>query len=152
MSKTELSLKEVISYELSPFPAAMLEARNVFRKAHKPPPASSIRDHSRDAMLDSALEMGCHVLSGGSLLHRMPWKAGRSYERVAQLCADFAVRHCGSSTMVVFDGYYEGPSIKDITHQRRRHSIHPLVSFTAEAEFYGKGFMSIAINRGRSGW
>jgi len=38
----------------------------------------------------------------------------------------------------VFDGYGEGPSIKDNTHQRRGKNLHPLVSFTAETEFSGK--------------
>ena len=45
-------------YELSPFPSALFEARNVFRKADKPQLASTIFcDHARDAMiLDSAPE------------------------------------------------------------------------------------------------
>jgi len=64
----------------------------------------------------------------------MPWKPGDSYRRIAQLFADFTVRHYGSSVIVVFDGYEEGPFIKDIAHQRRRHNIHPLVSFTAETQ------------------
>ena len=39
---------------------------------------------------------------------------------------------------MVFDGYGEGPSIKDNTHQRRGKNLHPIVSFTAETEFSGK--------------
>ena len=39
---------------------------------------------------------------------------------------------------MVFDGYEGGPSIKDNTHQRRGHNIHPVVKFTAETEFSGK--------------
>jgi len=73
ISKTEdLSLKKVMSYELSPFPPALFEARDVFRKADKPQLDSAIRDDARDAILASAPETGCHVLDGGSLLHRMP--------------------------------------------------------------------------------
>jgi len=136
-----------MSYELSRFPPALLEARNVFRKADKPQLASTICDHARDVILYSAPETGCYVLDGGSLLHRMPWKSGDSYGRIAQLYADFTVRHYGSSEIVVFDGYEEQPSIKDITYQRTRHNIHPLVSFTAETQFYGKKeeFMSTNI-------
>ena len=33
---------------------------------------------------------------------------------------------------VVFDGYEEGPPIKDDTYQRGGHNIHTYVSFTAE--------------------
>jgi len=36
-------IKEIMSYELGPVPPAMLEARNVFRKADKPQLASVIR-------------------------------------------------------------------------------------------------------------
>jgi len=42
---------------------------------------------------------------------------------------------------VVFDGYGEGPSIKDNTHQRRADGekhVPYFVSFTAETEFSGK--------------
>jgi len=142
-----------MSYELSPFPPALLEARNVFWKADKPQLVSAICDHARDAILDFVPETGCYVLDWGSLIHRMPWKPGDSYGRIAQLYADFTVRHYGSSAVVVFDGYEEWPS-KDITHQRRRHTIHPLVSFTAETQFYNKKeeFMSTDSNKQRLIW
>jgi len=70
-----------VSYKPSP---AVFEARNVFRKADKPQ-QSVINDHARNVILDSAPETGCHVLDGGSFLHRMPWKTGNSYGRIAQL-------------------------------------------------------------------
>ena len=122
---------------LSPFPPALFEARNVFRKADKPQLGSAIRDHARDAILQSVPETECHVLDGGSLLHRVPWKPGETYGRIAESYADFTIRHYGSGAIVVFDGYEEGPSIKDVTHQRRR-NIHPVVSFTAETQFSRK--------------
>ena len=43
MKTEDLSLKEIMSYELGPVPPALLEARNVFRKADKPQLASAIR-------------------------------------------------------------------------------------------------------------
>ena len=50
---------------------------------------------------------------------------------------------------MVFDGYEGGPSIKDNTHQRRGHNIHPLVSFTSDTEFSGKkhDFLSRDCNK-----
>ena len=57
---------------------------------------------------------------------------------IAKSYADFAIRHYGPATTVVFDGYEEGPSIKDNTHQRRGCNMHPVVSFTTETEFSGK--------------
>ena len=45
MSKTgDLSLEEVMSYELSPYPAALFEARGIFRKADKPQLAQAVTE------------------------------------------------------------------------------------------------------------
>ena len=142
VSKTgDISLQEVISYELSPFPSALFEARNVFRKADKPQLAHAIADHlsktSSDPTSESVPNTAHYVLDGGSLLHRLTWKTGTSYGAIAQSYADFTVRHYGSAT-VVFDGYDGGPSIKDNTHHRRGQNLHPVVKFTAETEFSGK--------------
>jgi hypothetical protein len=74
------------------------------------------------------------VLDGGSLLHRLTWKSGDSYAAIAQSYADFTVGQYGSSTTILFNGYEEGPSIKDNTHLRRGHDIHPIVSFTPDTQ------------------
>ncbi len=147
----ELALEEVMRYELSPFPPALFEARDIFRKADKPQLAHAICEHASDAILQSVPETESHVLDGGSLLHRIPWKRGQSYGEIAQSYADFTLRHYGSATTVVFDGYEEGPSIKDNTHQRRGHNSHPIVHFIADTEFSGKKdeFMSRDANKQR---
>ena len=44
----------------------------------------------------------------------------------------------GSATTVVFDGYEQGPSIKDNTHQWRGQNIHPVVNFTSGSKLIGK--------------
>ena len=51
----------------------------------------------------------------------------------------------------MFDGYEDGPSIKDNTHQRRGNNIHPIVNFTGETEFSGKKeeFLSRDLNKQR---
>ena len=56
----ELSLEEVMRYELTPFPPALFEARNVFRKADKPQLAKAICDHAQDAIQDSVPETEYH--------------------------------------------------------------------------------------------
>ena len=63
----ELSLEEVVSYELSSFLPALFEARNVFRKADKPQLAHAISEYARDGILDFVPETERHVLDGGSL-------------------------------------------------------------------------------------
>ena len=142
-----LSLEDVLTYELSPYPPALFEVRNILRKADKPQLAQAIRDHAADlsseAVMNSIPKTDCYVLDGGSLLHRLPWKKGDSYNAIAESYADFTVRHYGLAT-VVFDGYGEGPSIKDNTHQRRGQNLHPIVSFTAETVFRQKGGLFVS--------
>ena len=136
-------------YELSPFPPAPFESRDIFRKADKPQLAHAICENASDAILQSVPEKESHVLDGDSLLHRIPWKRGQSYGEIAQSYADFTLRHYGSATTVVFDGYEKGPSIKDNTHQRRGNNSHPILHFTADTEFSGKKdeFMSRDANK-----
>ena len=122
VSMSDLSLDEVLSYEISPFPPALFETRNILRKTDKPQLAQAIRDHvtdlSSEAVLYSVPETDCYVLDGGSLLHRVPWMTGQTYGAIADSYAEFTVRHYGQATLV-FDGYGEGSSIKDNTHLRR---------------------------------
>ena len=51
----DLSLDEVLSYELSPFPPALFETRNILRKADKPQLAQAIRDHVTDLSSDAVI-------------------------------------------------------------------------------------------------
>ena len=91
----DISLPEVMSYELSPFPPALFEARNVLRKADKPQLAHAIMDHSSkvscEAITDKLPKTEHYVLDGGSLLHRLPWKTGDSYGAIAQSYALFTI-------------------------------------------------------------
>ena len=59
--------------------------------------------------------------------------------------------HYGPYTTIVFDGYEEGPSIKDNTHQRRGRNVHHVASFTAQTELSGKKeeFLSRDTNKQR---
>jgi len=103
----DLSLEEVLTYELSPYPPALFETRNILRKADKLQLAQAIRDHAADlsseAVMNSIPKTDCYVLDGDSLLHHLPWKKGDSYNAIAESYADFTVRHYGQAT-VVFDG------------------------------------------------
>ena len=62
----------------------------------------------------------CFVIDGGSLLHRVPWPHGSSYNELIQMYIDFVIRVYKKGT-VVFDGYSQGPSTKDSAHLRRSH-------------------------------
>ncbi len=153
MSKTEqFSLEDVMSYELCSFPAALFKGKEIFRKANKPQLAQAVTEFSikksNKTVLDSIPPTEHYVLDGGSLVHRLAWKKGDSYGAIAQSYADFTIRHYGKAT-VVFDGYSEGPSIKDNTHQRLGENTHPIVNFNAETEFVGRkdDFLSRSCNK-----
>ena len=137
----DLSLGEVLTYELSPYPPALFETRNILRKADKPQLAQAIRYHavdlSSEAVMNSIPKTDCYVLDGGPLLHRLPWKKGDSYNAIAEYYGDFTVRHYGQATMV-FDGYGEGPSMKDNTHQRRRKTCILLLVSLQKQSFQAK--------------
>jgi len=100
----DLCLNEVSRYELSPFPPALFEARNILRKGDKPQLAQAIRYHATDlsseAVMNSLPETDCYVLDDGSLLHRLPQKIGDSYGAIAECYADFSVTHYGQATGV----------------------------------------------------
>ena len=149
VSKTgELSLEDIMLYELCPYPPALFETSNLFRKADKPQLAQVISEYANVGILDNMPETECYVLDGGSLLHRVPWKRGETYATIAKSYADFTIKHY-AKPMVIFDGYECGPSIKDNVHQRRGYDIHPIVSFTCDTEFNGKKeeFLSRTVNK-----
>lgn len=53
-----------------------------------------------------------HVLDGGALLHRVKWGKKMSYQDIAKLYVSYVRGKYGESC-IVFDGYEQGPSIKD---------------------------------------
>ena len=67
---------------------------------------------------------------------------------MADSYVDYTRRNYGTAT-VVFDGYQDGPSTKDSTHQRRQQTNHPLVSVTPGAVFNYKkdDFLSKGSNK-----
>ena len=74
---------------------------------------------------------------------------GATYGLIGKLYADFTVANYGLST-VVFDGYNNGPSIKDNTHQRRGCKIvYPEVDVAMDTVFEGrkKHFWSTNSNK-----
>ena len=67
-----------MSHELSPFPSALFEAKNILRKADKAQLAHVIKDHFNNLATEPIAEVipqvEHYVIDGGSLLHRLAWK------------------------------------------------------------------------------
>lgn len=143
MSQTaELSLDEIMNYELSPYPQAHFEAKHVLQKADRAQLMQALKSHvtatSNEAILETAPEAEHNVLDGGSLLRQLKWSDGRTYISNTNDYATFTVKHYGKAT-VVFDGYSGGPGTKDSTHLRRRPNRDGhKVNITETTKFTGK--------------
>ncbi|CAM1292184.1 Uncharacterised protein r2_g127 [Pycnogonum litorale] len=61
------------------------------------------------------------VFDGGSLLHRIQWKKETLFDTICKRYVELVKQSVGP--VVVFDGYGNGPSTKDSTHQRRARGI-----------------------------
>lgn len=116
----DISLDEVMAYELSPYPPSLFGAKHLLHKPNKAQLMAAIKEQSSDdVVLKDVPEVEHYVLDGGSLLHRLRWSEGKTYCSIADNYASFTVKHY-SKAMIVFDSYIGGPNTKDITHQRWR--------------------------------
>ncbi|KAL8570890.1 hypothetical protein ACOMHN_023563 [Nucella lapillus] len=70
------------------------------------------------------------VLDGGSLLHKLPWQRGSTYNQLAEMYAEFVARKYKKAT-IVFDGYSTQQTTKAATHVRR-HGTSVQVNFTGD--------------------
>ena len=59
-----------------------------------------------------------HVLDGVAPIHRMKWPKKTTYKDIVGMYVYYVQEHYGHCC-VIFDGYKQGPSIKDHEHQRR---------------------------------
>ena len=149
----DLHLREIMKYELCPYPLSLFEAKNVLRKPDKAQMVEALRNYatclSDDAVLQTVPETDHYVVDGGSLLHRLKWTEGCSYSSIADDYASFTFHHYGNAT-VVFDGYDGGPSIKDNTHVRcSRNHVANKVNISDATKFAGKkeDFLSNDTNK-----
>ena len=110
--------EEIFRYELSSQPSSLFDSSGLLREAQKPSLAAAIREHGDCIESDILPGNVKYVLDGGTLLQRMPWTHGSSF---SQICADYAclIKCNFGSPYIVFDGYQGGPSIRDVTHERR---------------------------------
>ena len=81
----------------------------------------------RTAKQEDQLEMSILFLTE-ALLHRVPWSRGITYDAICSFYVQYVANKYGKAT-VVFDGYQNGPSRKDGTHQRRAGAYGPTVNF-----------------------
>ena len=78
-----------------------------------------------------SVEIGCHIVDGGALLHKVHWQPNITYLEVLQGYVR-AVRKMYGQCHVVFDGY-DSHSTKDHEHMRRDANMNKCdIMFTKE--------------------
>jgi len=110
-------LAEIFEHELCSYPPVLFEEKGIILAPNKPVLAKAILEESPQNERGPA-EDHSYVIDGGALLHRIPWQVGETYNETIAHYTDYVIKKYGRAT-VVFDGYSDGPSTKDATHQRR---------------------------------
>ena len=110
---------EAFRYELCSYPSALFESPRLLRQANKASLADAMWDIVKESQPESAPKLDVHyIVDGGALLQRLPLRRGDLFENICQTYVDYVMCKYSQAT-VVFDGYVDGPSIKDVTHKRR---------------------------------
>ena len=118
----ENDLMEALKYELCSIPPALFDNNGMLCPANKPALLEAIWKLVHDVIshVPEADKNLYHVLDGGALLQLLPWIKGQTY---SSLCDMYIQYVCNSyqpnNTTIVFDGYPDRPTTKDITHLRR---------------------------------
>ena len=111
--------RTIFSYELSTFPLSIFGSNGLMRD---PKPKTEILIELNKHFLTNQVKLpddGKYVLDGGSLLHKMNWSKGVTYDDICDGYVRYVLKHFGEGTIIVFDGYDDTPSTKDTTHIRR---------------------------------
>ena len=101
---------EYFDYEMSTYPMSLFKD-GLMRKPEKAVLRNLILTQRTESV-----EIGCHIVDGGALLHKVHWQPNITYLEVLQGYVR-AVRKMYGQCHVVFDGY-DSHSTKDHEHMR----------------------------------
>ena len=131
--KTAQSTPETIptlfKYELTNLPCALFDASGPPRQVSKSTLAEYLWSSAKEET--TLPNENIHfVFDGCSLLHKLPWQRGSTYNQLAEMYAEFVARKYKNTT-IVFDGYSTQQTTKAATHVRR-HGTSVQVNFTGD--------------------
>jgi hypothetical protein len=76
-----------------------------------------------------------YVIDGGSLLQKIPWQKGSSFGAICTIYSEFLQQRY-TNLVVVFGGYLNDQSTKNITHIRReKGTVGTRVKFSKDTPF-----------------
>lgn len=81
----DVNVKDTLKYELCAYPPSLFESTTMLRKADKSQLAMTIRKYVDSKLVADGIPVPCmqseqYVLDGGSLLHRIPWHKGDTFD------------------------------------------------------------------------
>ena len=129
-----ISEEECFKFEMCSYPAALFDRSFVFRKPNKPELLKAVMAAVSAEATICSRPVGCSfVLDGGALLHRIPWTVNETYAAVLDKYSDYVqFRYPGAT--VVFDGYENVPSTKDMAHITRSRTVGKQTLFTKDMQ------------------
>ena len=144
------NIADIFKYELCNTPTALFEPSGLPRKANKPAIADAIWTAAKGSDMPSpSCEDMQYVIDGGSLLHRLLWPRGSTFNAVCKMYVDYVCREF-TQPVVVFDGYLAGPSTKDIAHLQRTGGVVGVqVNFDGEMTITSKKEHFLANSRNK---
>ena len=119
-SNAEITLSEIMTFELSVYPPSLFTSNGLPRSATKPQLADAMAKCT-SSLAEATPEADCYVFDGGSLIHRIKWTTGETYEEIASKYVELVKR--SNDPIVVFDGYNDNMSTKCVTHQKRARDL-----------------------------
>lgn len=148
--------KSYFGFELSSHPTSLFDDSGLPREANKPALADALWVLSKQGESTSEQPTDVpagvqYVLDGGALLQRIPWQKGMTVEEICQRYVNYVTARYGRA-FIVFDGYEDGPSIKDATHRRRAGgAVGPTVIFNQKTvlKLKKQEFLANKVNKQR---
>ncbi|CAH3022720.1 unnamed protein product, partial [Porites evermanni] len=147
------NVAELFQYELCSQPSSLFDQHGLLREANKAQLADDIWTVAKGNEMqppEIAGEMN-HVIDGGSLLQRIPWKRDETFNSIAKGYVEY-IQQKFTNPIVVFDGYNAGPGTKDTAHLRRTKGlVGPKVNFVGSMRLKTKKehFLSNCENKQR---
>jgi len=147
-------LPALFCYELCTYPASLFDSSLMLLQPNKPALAdalwSKLSPQTQAEMAPNKKGIQ-YVLDGGALLHRIVWPSPgtATYKEVCELYCSYVTKKYGRA-IIVFDGYKDSTSTKQMTQQRRASGkTAPTVSVSGEIKTTVKKdlFLSNAKNK-----
>ena len=136
-------------FEMCAYPPALFDSPGSMKTSSKSILADALWNTVGEDLVEIPDDVS-YVLDGGALLHRIPWTQGVTFGEITDSYVKYVTMKHGSRATIIFDGYQNGPSTKDQTHQRRAKDYKgALVNFTLDMRLNMKKEVFLSNNNNK---